>query len=140
MTTKNFNFQTKFLLDDVTFGLEISSEKYNSQEQGLVGNTDRQVITLTEDDRGVSMSRVGFLHTGSEFQMTGNGSLNDANEEQLKTFALRWVMVAMGAVMQMNEARTLQDEGVVAVDPAMLLGAQEFMDIMKHFFPDMFYS
>ena len=138
MTTKNFNFQTKFLLDDVTFGLEISSEKYNSQEQGLVGNTDRQVITLTEDDRGVSMSRLGFLHTGSEFQMTGNGSLNDANEEQLKTFALRWVMVAMGAVLQMNEARTLQDEGVVAVDPAMLLGAQEFMDIMKHFFPDMF--
>ena len=138
MTTKNFNFQTKFLLDDVTFGLEISSEKYNSQEQGLVGNTDRQVITLTEDDRGVSMSRLGFLHTESEFQMTGNGSLNDANEEQLKTFALRWVMVAMGAVMQMNEARTLQDEGVVAVDPAMLLGAQEFMDIMKHFFPDMF--
>ena len=138
MTTKNFNFQTKFLLDDVTFGLEISSEKYNSQEQGLVGNTDRQVITLTEDDRGVSMSRLGFLHTGSEFQMTGNGSLNDANEEQLKTFALRWVMVAMGAVMQMNEARTLQDEEVVAVDPAMLLGAQEFMDIMKHFFPDMF--
>ena len=138
MTTKNFNFQTKFLLDDVTFGLEISSEKYNSQEQGLVGNTDRQVITLTEDDGGVSMSRLGFLHTGSEFQMTGNGSLNDANEEQLKTFALRWVMVAMGAVMQMNKSRTLQDEGVVAVDPAMLLGAQEFMDIMKHFFPDMF--
>ena len=138
MTTKNFNFQTNVLLDDVTFGLEISSEKYNSQEQGLVGNTDKQVITLTEDDRGVSMSRLGFLHTGSEFQMTGNGSLNDANEEQLKTFALRWVMVAMGAVMQMNEARALQDEEVVAVDPAMLLGAQEFMDIMKHFFPDMF--
>ena len=138
MTTKNFNFQTNVLLDDVTFGLEISSEKYNSQEQGLVGNTDRQVITLTEDDGGVSMSRLGFLHTGSEFQMTGNGSLNDANEEQLKTFALRWVMVAMGAVMQMNEARALQDEEVVAVDPAMLLGAQEFMDIMKHFFPDMF--
>ena len=138
MTTKNFNFQTKFLLDDVTFGLEISSEKYNSQEQGQMGNTDRQVITLTQDDGGVSMSRLGFLHTGSEFQMTGNGSLNDANEEQLKTFALHWVMVAMGAVLQMNEARTLQDEGVVAVDPAMLLGAQEFMDIMKHFFPDMF--
>ena len=138
MTTKNFNFQTNVLLDDVTFGLEISSEKYNSQEQGLVGNTDRQVITLTEDDRGVRMKRLGFLHTESEFQMTGNGSLNDANEEQLKTFALRWVMVAMGAVMQMNEARALQDEEVVAVDPAMLLGAQEFMDIMKHFFPDMF--
>lgn len=137
MNTRNFRFKTKFLLDDVTFALEISSENFINQDVEA-GIRDRQVITLTQDDAGVNMIRCQYLAPGSQFRLSGNGTLEDADEHQLKIFAMIWVVVVQHSLMEMNGGSTMSDEGRLAVDPAMFLGAQEFMEILEHFFPDMF--
>ena len=139
MNARNFRFKTKFQLDDVTFALEISSENFGNMDvEG--GISDRQMITLTEgDDAGVNMARWQYLVPGSQFQLTGNGTLEDADEEQLKIFACLWVMRVQHGLMRMNgNSSTFPDEGRFAIDPAMFLGAQEFMEILNHFFPAMF--
>merc|ERR1712142_621150 len=143
MNGKSFSFQTKFLLDDVPFSLEVSSKETSYQRtMEEAGISEMQVITFGVEDSGVSMGRGESLAGESQFQLTGYGLLEDADEEELTIFATVWLLMVQeglrSAVREHDGATALANGEGIAVDPALLLGAKEFLEIMEHFFPGMF--
>merc|ERR1712142_610783 len=144
MNGKRFSFQTKFLLDDVTYCLEVSSKKAtNPGMMEEAGITEMQVITFGEEHSGVSMGRRESLISPGEslFQLTGYGLLEEAGQEELTIFATVWLMRVQeglsSAVGELEGASDLANGEGIALDPALLLGAKEFMKILEHFFPSM---
>ena len=97
----------------------------------------RQVITLRTEERGVNMIRKELVGGNSEFSLTGEGLMENLGEEELMNFLNRWVMLVlqelMMALREMEGTEMMEDEGIT-VDPAQLLGAQQFLGLLDQFF------
>ena len=97
----------------------------------------RQVITLRTEERGVNMIRKELVGGNSEFSLTRVGLMENLGEEELMNFLTRWVMLVkqelMMALREMEGTEMMEDEGIT-VDPAQLLGAQQFLGLLEQFF------
>ena len=130
--TESFSFQTKFSINESVFSFEISSGRDEEQQEMITG---RQVITLKDGENGVSMIRRETMmeEEEPEFLMTGLGLMETFRQEELRTFALMWVMRVQEGLMM----GTREDEvaGAIDVGPVLQsLGCREFLEILEHFF------
>ena len=133
LNTKRFSFQIQFSISEVPFQLQLSSDK--EEEDAMI--MGRQVITLRTEERGVNMIRKELLGGNSEFSLTGEGLMESLGEDELMNFVTRWVLLVkqelMMALREMEGTEMMEDEGIT-VDPAQLLGAQQFLGILDQFF------
>ena len=110
----------------------MSSDKVEEYEM-IMG---RQVINLRTEERGVNMLRKELVGN-SEFSLTGEGLMENLEEDDLMNFVTRWVMLVkqelMMALREMEGTEMMEDEGIT-VDPAQLLGARQFVAILDQFF------
>ena len=110
----------------------MSSDKVEEDEM-IMG---RQVINLRTEERGVNMIRKELVGN-SEFSLTGEGLMENLGEDDLMNFVTRWVMLVkqelMMALREMEGTEMMEDEGIT-VDPAQLLGAQQFLGLLDQFF------
>ena len=127
INAKTFSFQTRFNINDVSYDIKISSNKVEEEQDRIMG---RQVITLMKNTAGVNMVRRETMMDDPEFLLTGVGSMENASEEELKIFALEWLMLVQEAQMMVSVR-----EGEL-MGPLEILGAKEFSEILRHFFPD----
>ena len=123
---KTFSFQTRFNINDVSYDIKISSNK--EEQEWIMG---RQVITLMKNTAGVNMVRRETMSEDPEFLMTGVGLMENASEEELKSFAIEWLRLVQEAQMMASV------RGGEVMGPLQILGAKEFSEILNHFFPDL---
>ena len=126
INAKTFSFQTRFNINDVSYDIKISSNK--EEQEWIMG---RQVITLTKSTAGVNMARRETMLEDPEFLMTGVGLMENASEEELKSFAIEWLRLVQEAQMMASV------RGGEVMGPLQILGAKEFSEILNHFFPDL---
>ena len=132
LSTKRFSFQIQFTISDVPFQLQMSSDKVEEDEMIM----ERQVINLRTEERGVNMLRKELVGN-SEFSLTGEGLMENLGEDDLMNFVTRWVLLVkqelLMALREMEGTEMMEDEGIT-VDPAQLLGAQQFLGLLDQFF------
>ena len=126
INAKTFSFQTRFNINDVSYDIKISSNK--EEQERIMG---KQVITLMKNTAGVNMVRRETMLEDPEFLMTGVGLMENASEEELKSFAIEWLRLVQEAQMMASV------RGGEVMGPLQILGAKEFSEILNHFFPDL---
>ena len=125
LNTKRFSFKTRFTISEVSFQLQMSSDKIEEDEM-IMG---RQVITLRTEERGVNMIRKDLVGRNSEFSLTGEGDMDNLGEEELMNFVTRWVMLVQQELMmslrEMEGTKVKEDEGST-VDPSQFWELSSF--------------
>ena len=121
INAESFSFQTRLNIDDVTYDIKICSD--NVEEQGRI--MGRQAITLKKNAAGVNMIRMETVMENPEFLLTGEGSMENASEEELRNFAQEFMRIVKEALMMNAE-----------MGGVLCLRCQQFSEILTHFFPD----
>ena len=122
--TKTISCQGKFKMNDVQYVIKFSSDKV--EEQG------RQVVTLMKNTDGVNMVRKETMMEDPEFLLTGVGLMENASEEELKSFASEWKRL-MQKTLGAGEAHLL-----FSMDRFLghILNSN-FSELLDHFCPDL---
>ena len=94
-----FRLQTRLNIDDVTYDIKICSD--NVEEQGRI--MGRQAITLKKNAAGVNMIRMETVMENPEILLTGEGSMENASEEELRNFAQEFMRMVKDALMMNAE-------------------------------------
>ena len=103
----------------------------------------KQIITIKTimccANGGVNMIRKELLDGTLEFSLTGEGYLEEGTEEELKNWmkeliiGVREMAVDQIVVREMTVDQMMNGGGFT-VDPAELLGVQQLLEILEHFF------
>ena len=118
----------KFNMNDVQYVIKGSSNKL--EEQGRI--LGRQAITLMKNTTdGVNMVRKETMMEAPEFLLTGEGLMENAIEEELKSFLTEWKRLMQEGEAQLRES--MYELGMFMVHG----GSKEFPEIVDHFFPDL---
>ena len=124
-----YNHDARFNINGVQYDVKVSSNMVDEQQGRIM---DRQVITLMKNTAGVNMVRKETMMEDPEFLLTGVGLMENASEEELKSFASEWKRL-MQKTLGAGEAHLL-----FSMDRFLGLNLNSnFSELLDHFCPDL---